>query len=189
MEAAFLIRLQETLTWENKKQSKFTRILLKFTYFLYLLPICYISSPIVSIISIVKPELSTPTLQQVVFGVMNIWLGVNELVMHSFFVWYILRAAQKSKKKFKLIFRAGILGTLSLGTFFGGIVTIYNDPIGTAILYGVWCWVMWVFLAVNNTVKKIMEWDNPTKAVTLTVTPITLNASSATNQNQAASSG
>jgi len=161
MEAAFLLRMNKMLVFESTKriseQGGVGAFFSKMFYFFLILPSIYVTSLIVTIIAALDPEIISTEVESLVFGILNLWLGINELLMHSFFVWYMLRVVLAARKKGKLIFRAILLGTASLITFAGGIVTVINGPVGTAILYFIWVWIMWIFLVVNGTIMKIME--------------------------------
>jgi len=106
-------------------------------------------------------------LSYLIFGVCNIGLAINEVIMHSFFVYYILSVSmmkRDKKKSHKLKIRATILALNSILLISGGVVNLFNNEVGTAIIYTSWIWGVWVFLVINKTVAKGMKDNSATNS-------------------------
>jgi hypothetical protein len=119
------------------------------------IPVTWITVDVIGILSIFSSKYNEPAVY--IFGIWNIGLALNEMVMHSFFViaiiQHIRRRSQKGILKLSLlsafvIFNSGIL-------LAGGLTNIFNTQIGATLAYSSWLVNIWVFLALNETVTKI----------------------------------
>lgn len=119
-----------------------------------IIPVTWIVVDIIGILSIFSTSYNVAAAY--VFGIWNIGLAINEIIMHSFFVGVIIRHIRRraAKDMVRLIFLS-IFVVLNSGILLaGGVVNIYNSQIGSTLAYSSWLVNVWVFLALNATVNK-----------------------------------
>jgi len=173
IDVAYFLRLRVVLKAE--KEWSGNKALLYSSYGLLLIPVSWIVPDTVGILSVFYDQMAEISLY--FFGVWNIGLAVNELIMHGFFVHHVLTKVPTVQSnpaaRLYLFGIAAILSFNSLILLAGGIVNIFDGQIGTTIIYSSWITNVWVFLALNEAVGTVLgrvkdQQKTPTKVTAAT---------------------
>jgi len=156
IDVAYFLRLRVVLKAEKAWSGN--TIILYASYGLLLIPVSWIVPDAIGILSVYYLPLSNISIY--FFGVWNIGLAVNELIMHVFFVHHVLTKIPSVKSntsaRVYLFGIAVILSVNSLILLSGGITNIFDPQIGTTLIYSSWITNVWVFLALNEAVGTVL---------------------------------